>query len=187
MSETHTIDEAIERAMTLSSPASGPAIPTALTAIAQAALAASTDDTLRRSVNDLLTMLESDPSASTFTEAAPEEYSTLARTKLVVGALAEAMSLSKTEAHEMRWAARLSAADAERLASLEQLGAAARIARLRHERWDGTGPQGVRDQSIPLAARCLAVAEAAVAAANPDSSLPVDDIQIGRASCRERV
>lgn len=170
-----TLDEAIERAMALSVPA--PAEPTDRVGQAAAALAASTDDTLRRSVNDLLTMLESDPSESTFSVSQPAEYSTLARTELVVGALASAMSLSADEAHVMRWAARLSTADAERLAALERLGQAARIARLRHERWDGTGPQGVRDQSIPLAARCLAVAEAAVAAANPDSTLPLDDMQ----------
>ncbi|MCE9635000.1 MAG: response regulator [Planctomycetes bacterium] len=137
---------------------------------------ASTDETLRRSVSDLLTMLESDPSASTFTEPAPEHFSDLARTELLVGALADAMSLSQAEAHVMRWAARLSTADVERLGALERLGAAARIARMRHERWDGTGPQGVRDQSIPLESRCLAVAEAAVAAANPDSTLPLDDM-----------
>lgn len=166
-----TLDEAIDRALAGRQPAVPAAPPRD-----NAALLASTDDTLRRSVNDLLTMLESDPSASTFTAPAPEQFSDLARTELLVGALAEAMSLSPAEAHVMRWAARLSNADAERLASLERLGAAARIARLRHERWDGTGPHGIRDQSIPLAARCLAVAEAAVAAANPDSSLPLEDM-----------
>ncbi|HEX7242082.1 MAG TPA: HD domain-containing phosphohydrolase [Longimicrobiaceae bacterium] len=48
-----------------------------------------------------------------------------------------------------------------------------------HERWDGTGPGGVREDDIPLLARVLAVASAAAArlAATPDVGAALDELQ----------
>ncbi len=48
-----------------------------------------------------------------------------------------------------------------------------------HERWDGTGPGGLREDDIPLLARVLAVASAAATrlAATPDVGAALDELQ----------
>jgi hypothetical protein len=57
-------------------------------------------------------------------------------------------------------------------------GARAAIAH-QHERWEGTGPHGLRGERIPLLARILAVARAGAAllAANPDATAAVGELE----------
>lgn len=175
-----TLDEALMRAVSGKTARDAGASQT--TAVgAHDALTADHAPALHRSLNTLLTLLEPSGNAAQSSggaarsgpgdRGAPDDRLAAAAELLV-----RVLALPDEEARRMRWAVRLLTLPPETLAGLEAVAEAARAARARTERWDGTGHPGrMSGDAIPLVARCLAVAEALAKAANPGSSLPVDD------------
>lgn len=80
--------------------------------------------------------------------------------------LEKSAHLNETEWAHLRRHARLGATA---LAQMEELKGLESYVRFHHERWDGSGYEGLQGETIPLGARVIAVADAIAAMTEPRS------------------